>query len=69
MTVEEYYKQEHKEKPAVESCFAGTVGITYWDGQIEQEEIFAADELKAFAEAYHQAQLKLLGLHNVSKTK
>ena len=69
MTIDEFYNQEMNEKAAVESCFANTVGITYCSGEIEQEQIHAVDEMKAFAEAYHQSKLKLLGLHNVSKTK
>ena len=55
---EEFYKQQMFDIPALDSCLAGTIGITYSSGEIDQEEIHAKDEMIAFAEAYHQSQSK-----------
>lgn len=58
MTVDDFYDQEMNKKPAVESCFANTIGITYCSGEIQQEQIHAVDEMKAFAKAYYEAEMK-----------
>ena len=66
MTVEKFYNQEMNDKPALESCFVGTVGITYSSGEVEQDQIHSVDEMLAFAEAYHQSKLKSNVIPDVS---
>lgn len=66
MTVEEFYHQERNEKPKIKSCFADEVGITYSSGELEGIDIHTPAEMKSFAEAYHQAKLKLMGKDKAS---
>lgn len=58
MDVVGFLHQELNEKAFVDSCFAGTVGITYKDGEIQQGAAFGIDEMYAFAEAYAKEKLK-----------
>lgn len=59
MTVDEFYNQEHCEKPYEESIFHGVKQVTLsWRGEIEDDSFFSEYELKAFAEAYHQMKIK-----------
>ena len=63
MTVEDFYIQEVN-KPHSQSCFGGTVGITWKGGEPEQNELHAMDEVLAFAEAYHKEKMNGFTLLN-----
>ncbi|MCP4336266.1 MAG: hypothetical protein GY679_00225 [Mycoplasma sp.] len=59
MNAEEYYNKIERQ--------LGTQALLSY--QIDGYRLYGKDAICKMLEDYHQAKLKLLGLHNVSKTK
>lgn len=58
MTVDEFYRQEMKEKPYNKSCLFGVREVDWdWRGRPKDTCVFSKDELKAFAEGYYQMKI------------